>query len=114
MSPQQSTAPRARQEHAHCAAAACSAGVEIFGNGGKAGVVASFSFLWNQATQWVDGTSDQTTNTGTMLVSVDPSSGVCHELAGHMMRNTQKGVSTLGVVVKGYVGFADTTTACVK
>jgi hypothetical protein len=69
--------------------------------------------MYNYGTSTISATTTQQTNTGTVLVTTDPTKPMCHELSGYMMRNTQRGQADFGAWFKQNVAFADDPSVCV-
>ncbi len=73
---------------------------------------AQFSFAWTRNTGTVDATTDQATNTGTQLLTVDPAQASCYELTGYMAKATQTGRTKLMAVYTQWVGFHNGGSTC--
>jgi hypothetical protein len=82
-------------------------GGTFLGIKGEGGPTVGFTFSQTSTDQEQDVTIDQSTNTGTQRLTVDPAAGMCYEINSFMDKATQRGRSQLRAVFTGWVGFHD-------
>lgn len=74
---------------------------------GSVGPTLSLSVTWSGTDAETITETEQTTTTGTLRLTQDPTSNSCIEIKSTMNKFTQRGKSDMQAVFTGWIGFKD-------